>query len=261
MSKKYDLHIHSTCSDGTYTPKEIVDAIQRLEFSGFSITDHDVMDAYSEDLFHYAEKKGVEMIKGVELSSAFAGRSIHILGYFFNQKDSLIPFFERLKRAREERNEEILSRLKKKGIALSREDIKGNGRCHIACALYEKGYVSSQKEAFSKWIGDGKPCFFLGERPSVEETIERIHQAGGKSVLAHPALLKDTSLLEKLLQFPFDGIECFYGFEKREEMVDLARKKRKALIGGSDFHGSMKPSIQIGCSYTTEKEVQVLKDG
>ncbi len=268
MTKRYDLHTHSTASDGSSTPKELIDQAKALELTGISITDHDTVDAYTEELFLYAKEKNIELISGVEFSSVYQDTGIHVLGYYFDvTHPELREFCVKHKERRKERNKLILELLRKEGMPLTEEDLGDSkgviGRPHIAQALIKKGYIATMQDAFSRLIGDGKPCFAPGNRVSLEETIDLIHKAGGKAVLAHPILLKKRSLIKKLLAFPFDGVECFYAnfsAKQNEEICHLAEKLGDFVqTGGSDFHGAIKPYSFLGSAYTSEENLSRLK--
>jgi predicted metal-dependent phosphoesterase TrpH len=270
ITKRYDLHCHSTVSDGSLEPKELIDLAVSLELTGISITDHDTFGAYTPNLFAYAAEKQIELIPGAEFSSVFGDNGIHVLAYYFDiHNAALIDFCEKHKERRKERNLEILDLLKKKGMEITIDDLRSSigvvGRPHIAAALIKKGYVDSFQDAFKNYIGDGKPCFAPGNRVSLEETITMIHQAGGKAVLAHPILLKKRSLIKKLLEFPFDGVETFYAnFSARQnaEIAGIVVKYPKLIpTGGSDFHGEGKSYSNLGSAYTSEENLARLKNG
>ena len=267
LSKRYDLHTHSTVSDGTFTPKELIDLASSIELSGLSITDHDTIDAYTDELFTYAQEKNIEIIPGVEFSSCYQDTGIHLLGYCFDiHNEAIKQFCIRHKERRKDRNRQILELLKKEGMELSEDDLRDAGgvvgRPHIAGAMIRKGYVATFQDAFRLFIGDGKPCFAPGNRFSLEETIAIIHGAGGKAVLAHPILLKKRSLIKKLLELPFDGIECFYAnfsASQNGEISYIATKHNLVQTGGSDFHGTVKPHSILGSAYTTEENLARLR--
>ncbi len=267
-TKKYDLHTHSTVSDGSFTPKELVDHATLVGLSGISITDHDTIGAYTDDLFAYAKEKEIEIIPGAEFSSAYQDTGIHVLAYCFDLNNPLIKeFCERHKKRRKERNTLILDLLKKKGLEILDTDLEfaGSviGRPHIAYAMIKKGYVGTIQEAFKLYIGDGKPCFAPGNRFSLEETIDVIHKCKGKAVLAHPILLKKRSLIKKLLELPFDGMETYYAnFSAKQngEMSQIAALYAKLIeTGGSDFHGEVKSYSILGSAYTSEENLEKLK--
>ncbi|MBI2743435.1 MAG: PHP domain-containing protein [Chlamydiales bacterium] len=263
MTFRADLHCHTTCSDGSLTPVELVRLAKAVGLSGLAITDHDTIDAY-QTAREEAEKQGILLGSGVEFSSVFKKVSVHILAYDFPINSSTIhTFCARHQERRIKRNLKILTKLTARKMPVTPEellrlwpDAKTIGRPHIAKLMIEKGYVSSIKEAFNLYIGDGKSCFDEGEAFSSEETLSIIHEAGGKAFLAHPHLLDRSDIVNELLKLPFDGIECHYGkftpdIEKR--WVKLAEKKGLLISGGSDFHGDDKQYLALGSSWVNEE--------
>lgn len=256
-----DLHCHSSCSDGSLTPIELIDLALSLGLSGLSITDHDSLHAYPEALIA-AKEKGLLIIPGVEFSAFHGKKSVHVLAYAFEPGHSaIINLSSRHEKRRQERNESILNKLKKNGMPLVEEDLnlqthlRTIGRPHIALAMMKKGYVNSIQEAFKKYLGDGKPYFEEGCRISVEETLEVIHQANGLAIIAHPHLFNDYSFVLGLLNLPFDGIECYYAkfpHVEQSKWLKLAEKKELLITGGSDFHGKNKPESMLGSSWINE---------
>jgi hypothetical protein len=197
------------------------------------------------------------LLPGIELSSIFEGASVHILGYAFHPQNPVMrTFCDELRGNRRARNHAILGALRESGILLREEDfiMEGGlvrGRPHIARAMWEKGYVSSPKEAFRRYIGDGAPCYVQGVKFSAQEVIDLIHKAGGFAVLAHPHLMESPAIVEKLLDLNFDGIECYYAnFSKKmnQKWVEAAREHNFFTTGGSDFHGEGRVGIDLGAS-------------
>lgn len=266
MNPFADLHCHTTCSDGSATPEEILDLAVKMGFKGVSITDHDTVAAY-EGLSDMASARGLEILTGVEFSCTHQGISVHILGYNFNlNADPLLKLIARHKNRREVRNDEILHILKKRGMSVELELIEGHmgaiGRPHIALAMIKKGYVTTVKEAFQKYLAEGRPCFSPGNPISVEETLEIIHKSQGKAIIAHPHLLKNSKTLQALLQMPFEGMETTYGNfspEKNKRWHDLAQRKGWLETGGSDYHGTLKPTLSYGASYVDESQFRQLQ--
>ncbi len=261
MTKKYDLHVHSIYSDGTETPESLILQAKELGLSGISITDHDTINCYNDKLFSFANENDIKLIAGVELSSTFNGESFHILGYMVDvNSKSLIDFCLMHKFRRINRNLNILELLKKANMPIDSKKLcldleKSIGRLHIAKIMVESGYVKSTQEAFDKWIGDGKPCYFKGDEISVSKTIDVIHQAKGKAFLAHPILIKKHSMLRELVNFPFDGLECFYAkfsHSTSKRILEIAKKHNFIMSGGSDYHGSNVEYRKMGDSYTDE---------
>jgi 3',5'-nucleoside bisphosphate phosphatase len=264
-----DLHCHSTCSDGILSPVQIVDLAKEIRLSGLCITDHDTIDAYPS-IIEYAANAGIEMISGVEFSCVHKNKNVHVLGYSFSTKNEEIKVFcGRHQARRTKRYMAILERLANARMPISEEDIKKQarggasiGRPHIALAMMEKGYVLSVEEAFKKYLGDGMPFYVKGEAFPVQETIDVIHQAGGLAIIAHPHLIKEQSTVHHLLALNFDGLEAYYSrFDKMSDLrwVELAESKKWLITGGSDFHGSVKPQIQLGCSWVEWEIFQLLK--
>ena len=264
-----DLHCHTTCSDGSLTPKQIVRHAVDLGLQGLSITDHDTVEAYVEATPE-AEKLGLKLIPGAEFSANMDGISIHILAYSFSPTNPLMQdFCQRHKLRRQNRNRAILEKLAKKGMTISEEELNNSqsiphhsiGRPHIALEMVRKGYVSSLQEAFKRFIGESAPCYDVGESFSVQETIELIHAVQGLAVIAHPHLVNKREIIHKLLKFPFDGIECFYSRfspEDHKRWVEIAEKKQWLVTGGSDFHGDIKPNVALGCSWISEEPFNIL---
>ncbi len=261
MEFRADLHCHSTCSDGTVTPKELVDLALSLGLSALAITDHDTVEGYflAEQ---YAKEKGLALLSGSELSTVHGRASIHILAYAFRPDHPLIQAFclEQVE-SRRERNCEILVRLRERGMEIAEEELMSDervvvGRPHIAQVLLNKGYVYTLQDAFNKYIGDGKPCYVPAKRRSARDVVEVIHEAGGFAVLAHPHLIKQQSVVGELLEMPFDGIEGYYSrfnFVRNLKWLEIASEKGFFVTGGSDFHGTVKPGVALGCAWAPEK--------
>ncbi len=268
-----DLHTHTTSSDGSLTPSELVAAAVQANLSGLSITDHDTVDSYQEAI-PAAAKLGLELLSGVEFTARDGRESVHILGYGFELEDaSLRAFCARHVIRREERNRQILEKLTQLGLPVSEQELlakfsfegkKVYGRPHIAEVMVEKGYVTSLQEAFHEWIGEGKRAYAPGEDVSLQVTIDVIHNAGGRAVIAHPHLLKFPKTVRHIQTLPFDGIEAYYSrFTPASESrwVRLAKEKGWITTGGSDFHGAAKPRILLGCSWVNEEIFRLLQSG
>lgn len=254
-------------------PEELVELAIQQNLSGLSITDHDTVDAYDVAL-PLAREKGLKMISGVELSAVHNGFSVHILGYAFDlQSEVLQRFCQRHLERRLDRNRRILMRLNQYSMPVKEEELqqlpdedlpRGKrtiGRPHIAMAMMRHGYVSSVDEAFKRYLGENKPCFEPGNSFSAEETIAVIKEAGGVAIIAHPHLIRRKRLVRQLLGLPFDGLEAYYArFHRSDEerWLQTAEQKNWIYTGGSDFHGTAKPHIQLGCSWVNEEVFQPL---
>jgi predicted metal-dependent phosphoesterase TrpH len=261
-----DLHIHSTASDGSFTPAEILDHAQKLNLAAIAITDHDSIDG-SREALRIGIPSSINFLTGVEISAAhppfFPGSgSFHILGYDIRLDNrDLNQALSKLQDARKNRNPAILKLLNKLGFKISLEEVKQEagegqlGRPHIAYAMVKKGYVASITEAFDKYLGNNGPAYVDKYRIECEQAITIIRAAGGVPVLAHPALLniendqKFDVLLQDLMKIGLAGIEVYYpGHSPRQirQYTELAGKYGLLMTGGTDFHGTITPEIKMG---------------
>ena len=261
-----DLHIHSTASDGSLTPAEIINRAQRLNLAAIAITDHDSIYG-SKEALQAGIPPSLKFLTGIEISAAhptfFPGSgSFHILGYCIRlDNQALNQALNRLRDARKNRNPKIIKRLNELGLKISLEDVNPTiahgqlGRPHIAQVMIKKGFVKSMDEAFDKFLGAGKPAYVDKNRIGCEETIKMIRDAGGVPVLAHPALLNINDdfqleeLIQNLIKIGMRGIEVYYPEHSPEQMQryrELANKYNLLITGGTDFHGSITPKIEMG---------------
>ncbi len=259
MNKYIDLHTHSTCSDGTLTPAEVVKIAKEKGLSAIALTDHDTVDGLPEAI-EAGKKYGIEVITGIEFSVA-SDTEMHLLGLDFNLDCPAIKnILDEMIFQREKRNHTVIELLANIGIYITIDDIlaestsRVTGRSQIAKAMLKKGYVSSIKEAFDKYLSFGKPAFVERSTLTPEEAIEIIHKCSGKAFLAHLNQTGKTddelySLLKHLKNCGLDGIEGYYT-EYTEEMNskyrNMAEKTGLLLSGGSDFHGTNKDGYELG---------------
>lgn len=262
-----DLHVHSSCSDGSDHPMQILSLAKAAGLSGLSITDHDTAQAYTPELFARAAELDLELLVGAEISSEWEGSTVHILAYAF--EPSFVKFLEQVVHRREDRNRRILEKIKKKGIEIQLEELgSGNqaqiiGRPHIAEALIKKGAASSMSDAFNRYLKDSAPCYASGGKFSPIEVIDEIHRHQGKACLAHPHFMKQGRFLRELLALPFDGLECYYGvLSKIQEApwLRIAKERQLLATGGSDYHGTYRPHISIGCSWVSEETFRAIQN-
>ena len=253
--KYADLHVHTSCSDGTYTPTQVVQEAIKRGISALAIVDHDTTEALNEALIQ-AQGTDLEIIPGIELTAQHENQEIHILGYFLDyQNKELLEKLKLVQLNRIERVYKIISNLDGMGLKLDPKtvfSISGRatvGRMHIARALVKDGLVGSTAEAFRKYIGDKSPAYVLGFRLSVPEVINLIHSCKGVAVLAHPYMLHNDALIDEFVGYGLEGIEVYYP-EHSQALVnfylDLAKKLNLLVTGGTDFHGSAKPQIKLG---------------
>jgi len=262
MEKFIDLHTHTTKSDGSMTPAELVRYAAEKGLVAVAITDHDTVDGVAEAI-QEGSKAGVEVIAGVEISVDYSPE-MHILGYF---KDKcymrLESTLEELRMYREIRNPKIINILSQMGVEISMEEVEKKAgesiisRAHIAKVLVDKGYANDIKDAFYKFLSPGRPAYVKKDKLAPESAIKKIIEAGGVPVLAHPIYLNKSyneldELLAHLAKVGLAGIEA-YCTENTEEdnrnLVKLAIKNDLLATGGSDFHGSFKTNIDIGTGY------------
>ena len=256
-----DLHMHSTCSDGTFAPADLVAEAQGAGLTHMALTDHDTVAGLAEARAE-ADRRGIAFLGGLEISAEYQPGTMHILGYGFDENDpSLIERLNYVQRCRAERNPKIVGRLNGLGMDLTMEEVASRaggdlvGRPHFAQVLLEKGYVGSRQEAFDLYLAKGKPAYVDKVRLSPEESVTAIRDAGGVAVLAHPKQLRiaDPSALEdlvaRLAAIGLGGLECHYrDHTEAETAFFLALASRHGLLvtGGSDFHGTNRPEIRLG---------------
>ena len=261
-----DLHIHSTASDGTFTPSEIVRHAIKLKLKAIAITDHDTL-AGSSAALNSGIPAALEFLTGVEISAApppiyHQAGSFHLLGYSIHLADSeLNQTLEVLQLARKNRNPAIINRLNELGISISLDEVREEagdvqlGRPHIAQIMISKGVVSSIGEAFDQFLGTDKPAYVDKYRVQCSQAIGAILGAGGIPVLAHPGLLEYESetqlddLIGQLKQMGIQGVEVYYPEHTADQtrlFAELARRHDLLLTGGTDFHGSIHPDIEMG---------------
>jgi predicted metal-dependent phosphoesterase TrpH len=257
---RIDLHTHTTFSDGSCSPTELIELATQQGLDILAITDHDTTEGLPEAL-EATKDLSLELIPGIELSAQFQNREMHILGYFINLTDPQFQArLEDLRSTRIERIHHILARLNSLGIDISVEDVQRTsgtgtiGRPHIAQVMLAKGHVKSMKEAFEQWLGSRGKAYVQRAVPEAHEIIEWITDAGGIPILAHPyweGFNKEDSATacQTLVEQGLQGLEVFYGtFSARHISFNLGLAKRFDLLmtGGSDFHGTFKPDIALG---------------
>lgn len=266
LQPSIDLHIHSTASDGTLTPADIIALALRLRLGAISITDHDSIAGCREALLNGIPDE-LGFLTGVEISAepppSYPGAgSIHILGYGIRLDDpELNRTLEKLQDARKDRNPQIIARLTKLGIAIRLEEVEREagdgqpGRPHIAKLLVEKGIVRTIDDAFDRYLGKGKPAYVDKYRIESSQAIGLINAAGGIPVLAHPCLLEledDQQLdeiLREMISMGLKGVEVYFSGHTPEQTrwyAELAKRHDLLMSGGTDFHGDIQPEIQMG---------------
>lgn len=259
-----DLHTHTTHSDGTFSPEQLVRLAVENSLSALAITDHDTVDAISIAQ-KSAKSENLKLISGVELSLEAVlpqNGHLHMLGLFIDYENrQLVDRLDYLRSKRIDRVYGILEKLNDLDFPLSTDDLHLDdtqisiGRPHIARIMANYGYVTSIREAFDLYLADGKPAFVEKEKSSVKDAIQIIHNAGGLAIMAHPISLAYTDLsdygkyIKNLIKVGMDGIEVYSTFHPPEFITyleKLAKDLNICVSGGSDFHGANKPEIALG---------------
>lgn len=260
---KLDLHSHTTASDGSSTPNELLAEAAANSLEYISITDHDNIDALEEIT---SIPENLKFINGVEISAEFP-KTLHILGYGFDEKNkTLNKHLSALQEYRKQRNHKMLKNMADRGFHISWEELKKEakgeivGRPHFAKLMHKKGYVETYQMAFDKYLKKGAPLYLNKKRLQPHKAIELILKAGGIPVMAHPyqTQLQDEELeqlVKKLTDYGLLGIEVFYSQHTKvqiEKYKDFARKYNLLTTAGSDYHGSNKPNIKLGMTVDEE---------
>jgi len=256
-----DLHTHTTASDGTLPPADLVAYAKKQGLEAIAVTDHDTIAGVAEALASRAAE-AMEVVPGIEISAEFPGGTMHILGYYFNTADERFSAkIAELQKARADRNPKIIAKLQALGMRIAMDDVAAEagggqvGRPHFAQALLKKGYVKTTKEAFDRLLAKGCPAYCEKFRFPPEEAIACISDAGGIPVLAHPSSLNcsDARALEKVVEAMVGqgirGIEAYYSdhsSEQTRQYIALARKHNLLVTGGSDFHGATIKGVSLG---------------
>lgn len=259
-SRIVDLHVHSTESDGTFTPEELITEAQNATLSAIALTDHDTVSGVRRAK-EAAKGTLLEVISGIELSCFNDDHEVHMVGLFIDETNP--AFLAKLKEfqdSRDLRNEKMIKNLQSFGFSITMEALYDRfpesviTRAHIARYLYENKEIPDLAVAFQKYIGDHCPCYVPREKISPIQAIELIQMAGGIAILAHPLLYHlSTERLKKLMiqlkEHGLTGVEAIYSTHSTGEELQikqLAANVGLAISGGSDFHGANKPSIKLG---------------
>jgi predicted metal-dependent phosphoesterase TrpH len=251
---KLDLHIHTTYSDGAWTPKQVVDKAKQRGLGAIAITDHDECRGFGD----VKDETGIKVIAGIELSADYHGE-VHVLGLGVDwRSDELLAHVESQAQSRRRRAVAMVEKFQSDGIGITLDDVldacKGDmlGRPHFAEVLIKKGHVNSTKQAFKQYLNQNAKYFVPRGKVDVAQATKLIKSAGGVSVLAHPGLIGGKvwrGLCEKLVEFGFWGIEVYHpahsGGQCRE-FLSFAKSNGLYVTSGSDFHGESKSAVEIG---------------
>ena len=263
-----DLHCHSTASDGTLSPKELVQLAGTVPLTALALTDHDTVDGLPEFLAAAKDAPKIECIPGIEFSCQLeSGDTCHIVGLYIDGACGELQ--EACKQYiiwREERNQMVLAKLNELGYHIKMEDLENArvegegviGRPHIAAALVAKGYFKKNKKAFDGLIGRGRPAYVPRKVLPAPRCLKAIHAAGGLAIWAHPmtsasmTYSKCERIIGELKASGLDGIEAYYTEHNElqtKNVIEIAKKLGLLVSGGADFHGENQPSIHLGTGY------------
>ncbi|HSQ32445.1 MAG TPA: PHP domain-containing protein [Gemmatimonadaceae bacterium] len=241
-----DLHVHSTASDGSRAPADVVQEAKRVGLAAIALTDHDTVDGVAE-ASNAGSAIGVRVVPGVELSAVEGDVETHILGLHLSDTRELEARLVALRDMRRTRAERIVQRLNELGVRIAMADVLEQaaggaiGRPHVARAMIADGWAVDFRDAFDRYLGNGKPAFVSKDRLAVADAIELIHRAGGLAILAHPAQAGTRERVQAFAALGIDGLEVRHPSHSAEDAARLA-----ALVdhfglvpsGGSDWHGS-----------------------
>ena len=260
MKKRCDLHTHSCCSDGTLTPAQLIEQAERAGLAAVALCDHNTVVGLPE-FVEAGRRSIVEAVPGIEFSTEYRGTELHILGLFIQEQyyEAVNELLSEALEQKKQSNVSLIEKLKEQGLDVTYEAIVAEtggtvNRAVIGAYLVRHGCCGSMEEAFDKWLNLDRGFYVPPKRPDAFEVIRFIKSIGAVAVLAHPLLnLDETQLREFLAQTEeLDGMEVYYS-KFIEDQTALAEKiaEEFGLVksGGSDFHGSNKPDIQIGTGY------------
>lgn len=264
---KIDLHTHSRASDGSLAPRELIEEAIRQGVDVLGLTDHDTMSGLAEAR-QAAKEHRLTFIPGIEFSTETGHAELHILGYFVQENHpALLALLGQLKTSRHERIFQIIGKLATVGLHLQPEDVIEEakdgvyGRPQVALALVRHGYVRTIEEAFERYLGNRRPAYVSHFKLTPRQVIERVLEAGGIPVLAHPAISGCDDLIPNLVKSGLAGLEVYYLEHDRAMVVrylQMAKKWKLLVTGGSDFHGDTGKAPPFGAPGLTEVDIQTL---
>jgi len=270
-----DLHIHTTFSDGSYKPEEIVDMAQKKDFKTIAISDHDTLDGINPAL-EYASNKDIEVIPAIEFSTFEGKAEIHILGYFIDHEDDYLrKIVKKIFDSRKIRAQKMVELLNKQNIDITYNEVKNMasddyiGRPHIAKLMIKKGYINEMKDAFTdQYIGNGGKAYVEKYKLSPVDAIDLILNTGGIPVLAHPVFINhgeamDKQDIKKLKDTGLLGLEVYHSKHNEktiEYYKNIAQELDLLITGGSDFHGENSPGVNLGDIRLSNEHIDKLKE-
>ena len=269
---RFDLHVHSTFSDGLFTPDQLASMAVQAGLAGLALTDHDTVEGV-EAMQAAGGRAGLRIIPGVEISADFEPGTLHMVGLGVDIHHPVLA--ERLaflQKARADRNPRIVRQLQAAGVGIDWPEVQAEsrggqvGRPHFAAVLIRTGYASGMDEAFERWLGKGQPGYVEKEKLSPEESVAMIRQAGGLAALAHPVQLglagpELEALVARLKGAGLQAIEAFHsdhGPAEEAQYQALAARHGLGISGGSDFHGFADKPVRLGQPSLDEPGLEAL---
>jgi predicted metal-dependent phosphoesterase TrpH len=271
-----DLHSHTTASDGTFTPEELIDAARQVGLDALAITDHETFGGY-EVALPYAKNLGFDLVRGIELNTYVrvpgmpTRRNLHLLAYFpFGEPfKPFAAWLEAQRSSRRDRNLKLIASLQKQGVNITIEEVELvgrsiTGRPHFARVLIEKGYAKDHEDAFRRYLGEESPGFVERDSIPTEDAIQAVCLGGGIPVVAHPVRLslagrvEEREMLRRLKRAGLVGLEVIHSdqsLELQDYYLGLAQTLELLPTGGSDFHGALKPRVQLGLGIDNNVQV------
>jgi len=255
MDRWVDLHLHTYHSDGLWSPSQLVMKANELKLSAIGICDHDTISAL-EEAESIGLKYNIEVVPGLELSSQYKGRDIHILGYYIDRDNqAMTGYLELFREERVKRAAKMVVNLNQDGVHILMDDVRGKaqgqsiGRPHIAEVLMEKGYVETFQEAFQRFIGYGAASYVEKYKIQPDHAIRLISEARGLAILAHPGPILNDEIILDLIKFGIDGFEVVHpnlDARRTQHLMEIAKKYGLLITGGSDCHGGRTGDYCIG---------------
>ena len=256
MAAAVDLHSHTTASDGTLTPRELIGLALRRGLRVLAITDHDTTDGIAPALAEAAGHGHLTIVPGIEINCDVEGAEIHVLGYAMEYEAEWFQEFCRAQREeRRARVHRMAARLAEIGLPIEPAEVfalveEGSaGRPHVARVMVRKKYVKSVREAFDRYLAAGRPGHVPRKKLEPADAVRLVRRAGGVPVLAHPGLARRDELIPGLIEAGLMGIECYYpehSAAQRAHYLELCRERDLVATGGSDFHGPRVRASELG---------------